>query len=252
MEKQEWLASFRKEAETPFAGWDFSYLTRTGRMVEAPLSWNYVSLVRKQMLGIQSMLDMGTGGGELLSLLHPFPKKTAATEGYSPNVEVARNRLEPLGVEVVAADGEDNLPFADDSFDLVINRHESYLPSELHRIIAPDGKFITQQVGGQDNLELNRLLDAPISGQYAHWNLCYAVNELEKAGFSILEQKEEMGFTRYYDIGAIIYYVKAIEWQIPEFTVEHYADRLLALHERIEAEGYVDIPTHRFFLVAQP
>lgn len=252
MEKQEWLAYFQKEAEMPFSGWDFSYLTRTGRMVESPYSWNYASIVRKQMKGIQSMLDMGTGGGELLSLLQPFPKKTAATEGYPPNVEVARNRLEPLGVEVVAADGEDRLPFADHSFDLVINRHESYSPHELQRIIAPDGRFVTQQVGGQDNLELNRLLHAPISDRYAHWNLRYAAEELQKAGFTILEQKEEMGFTRYYDIGAVIYYVKAIEWQIPDFTVERYADRLLALHERIEAEGYLDIPTHRFYLIARP
>lgn len=251
MEKQEWLTYFQKEAEIPFAGWDFTYLTRTGRMKESPMSWNYASIVRKQMKGMTSMLDMGTGGGELLSLLQPFPARTVATEGYPPNIAVARNRLEPLGVSVVDADGEDLLPFPEHSFDLVINRHESYVPSELHRILASGGLFMTQQVGGQDNLELNRLLHAPISDQYAHWNLHYAVDELKKAGFTILDQKEEMGFTRYYDIGAIIYYVKAIEWQFLDFTVERYAEKLLTLHERIESAGYVDIPIHRFFLIAQ-
>lgn len=28
------------------------------------------------------MLDMGTGGGEFLAMLRPFPKKVCATEGY--------------------------------------------------------------------------------------------------------------------------------------------------------------------------
>ena len=48
-----------------------------------------------------TMLDMGTGGGEFLFSLHPLPKTVYATEGYKPNVPIARQRLEPLGVKVV-------------------------------------------------------------------------------------------------------------------------------------------------------
>lgn len=251
MNRTEWIEYLCKEAEQPFEGWDFSYLTGTGRMQDSPLSWNYASVVQQRMKGKASMLDMGTGGGELLSMLRLLPAHTVATEGYPPNVQIARNRLEPLGAAVAEADGEESLPFPDQSFELVVNRHEAYIPAEVYRVLTDGGVFVTQQVGGQDNLELNRLLDIPSSGEYSHWNLAYAVEELREAGFAILQQKEEMGFTRYYDIGAIVYYVNAIIWQFPGFSVESHADRLLSLHKRIEAEGYIDIPTHRFFLTAQ-
>lgn len=41
-----------------------------------------------------------TGEGKFLSSLSPLPKHTYATEAYIPNIQVVRNRLEPLGVKV--------------------------------------------------------------------------------------------------------------------------------------------------------
>lgn len=251
MTEQDWIKAFLEEEAAPFEGWNFSRLTETGRMQEAPLRWNYASIVRKKMKDIQTMLDMGTGGGEMLCRLAPLPAQTFATEGYSPNVDVARARLEPLGIQVIPADGEDVLPLPDQSLELIINRHESYSPTEVQRLLQPKGLFLTQQVGGKDNQKLNQLLGAPIPQDYAHWNLAYAVNQLEDAGFIILDQKEEEGYTRFFDIGAIVYYLKAIEWQIPDFSVDRYADALVSLHHDLEAAGYVDIPTHRFLIVAQ-
>src|SRR5204863_4615766 len=83
------------EANHPFSGWDFSHITTTRRMVEGALTWSYSSKILRQIMRVSSLLDMGTGGGEFLSSLHPLPKHTCATEGYVPNVSVARQRLEP-------------------------------------------------------------------------------------------------------------------------------------------------------------
>ena len=38
------------------------------------------------------------------------------------------------------------LPFADNSFDLVLNRHDSYDVNEVRRVLKPGGYFITQDV----------------------------------------------------------------------------------------------------------
>lgn len=241
----------KRDEEEEFSGWDFSYLTNIGRTREAPLGWNYASKIMWKLREIDSLLDMGTGGGEFLSLLAPLPRKTFATEGYLPNVSVARNRLEPLGVTVMEIDGDDDLPFAAESFEMVINRHESFSAKEVYRILKPGGQFVTQQVGGENDTALNRLLHAPIPTDYAHWNLPYAVHELEQAGFTILEQKEEFPATRYYDTGAIVYYLKAIPWQVPDFTVERYLDALLTIQQKIDRDGYIDIPSHRFLIIAQ-
>jgi hypothetical protein len=88
------------EAERqPFAGWDFSYVK--DRMVEATLPWDYVVEVLERLNGVSALLDLGTGGGEVLSQLAPFPPRTFATEEYAPNAPIAARRLHPLGAQVV-------------------------------------------------------------------------------------------------------------------------------------------------------
>jgi len=52
-----------------FSGWDFSYISDTGRVRSSLLSWSYASLVIPHMQEATSMLDMGTGGGEFLAKL---------------------------------------------------------------------------------------------------------------------------------------------------------------------------------------
>ncbi|MEZ4770046.1 MAG: class I SAM-dependent methyltransferase [Caldilineales bacterium] len=231
-----------------FAGWDFSWLE--GRWIEGPIPWDYRGLVMARFAAVQSLLDLGTGGGEMLASMAPLPPDTWATENYPPNGPLARARLEPLGVRVVTGVPDDALPFRDASFDLVIDRHESYDAAELFRIVKPGGRFVTQQVGGQDNLRLNELLQNEVSYEFADWEAGAAVSELEAAGFRIADLKEAALETRVTDIGAVVYYLRAIPWQIEGFTVEGYRDRLLALHEQMVREGGLALHSHRFLIEA--
>ena len=229
-----------------FAGWDFSFLN--GRWFEDQPSWNYRELVEKQLPDSRSLLDMGTGGGELLASLSGLPANTCATEAYAPNVSIARATLAPLGIQVFEFQDDDNLPFDDVAFDLIINRHESYAPDELRRILQPNGRFLTQQVGGGDNCGINERLGAPISTEYDHWNLAYAVDELQTAGFRIVDAREEMTRTVFRDIGAVVYYLNAIPWQIPGFSVDLYCDQLRQLHRQIVSDGEFVTYNSRFYI----
>jgi len=248
------------EAEhQPFSGWDFSYLA--GRRHDGPISWDYADLLRPKLDAVTAVLDMGTGGGELLARLVPLPARSVATEGYAPNVEVARARLAPLGVEVVRygaardnaymspGEGLGTLPFPDESFPLVIDRHESYYAADVFRILTPGGRFVTQQVGGEYMDGLNQALGAPPG--YSHkWNLEFAVRQLEEAGFTIDEQREEFPEIVFTDIGAVAYYLKAVPWQIEGFTIQGYRDRLATLHRRIERDGELRVRGHYFYIEA--
>ncbi|QAT64207.1 SAM methytransferase [Bacillus glycinifermentans] len=106
--------SLLKHADEPFVGWDFSFITDTGRMTSGLFSWSYGSMALSLIQDATSMLDMGTGGGEFLSKLGPFPPSAYATESYLPNVPVAKERLTPLGVQVVQVDNNEALPFIED------------------------------------------------------------------------------------------------------------------------------------------
>ncbi|MCG1023629.1 class I SAM-dependent methyltransferase [Sutcliffiella horikoshii] len=250
MKTDQLFQHYLKEAETDFSGWDFSHITETGRLATGMLSWSYGSMAKTLMAKATSMLDMGTGGGELLSKLQPFPQTVCATEGYQPNFPLAKERLEPLGVRVVKVEPDNQLFFPDKYFDLIINKHEEYDSSEVRRVLQEGGTFLTQQVGWSDCQDINRLLGAPINEEYAHWDLEFAHKQLEDYGFQVLISKKEYPIQRFYDIGALIYYLKAIPWQVVDFRVEDYLDPLYDLHLKINREGYLDIRQDRFILKA--
>ena len=93
------------EAEVHFSGWDFSYIA--DRESQAPLRWSYVSEALLRVRKSRAVLDMDTGGGEIFSYFAPFPATAYATEAYAPNIPIARERLEPLGVVVIPLDEEE-------------------------------------------------------------------------------------------------------------------------------------------------
>ncbi|MED1477251.1 class I SAM-dependent methyltransferase [Bacillus pseudomycoides] len=237
-----------ENANASFTGWDFSFITETDRMKSQLLSWSYGSMAFSLIQNTNSMLDMGTGGGEFLSMLRPFPPSIYATEGYSPNIPLAKKNLEPLGVKVLEVTNDETLPFDDGQFDLILNQHESYSVSEVKRILSPNGIFLTQQVGGLDCAEINEALGAPLNSEFTNWNLETALSELEQHGFKVLTYKEAFPVQRFYDISALVYYLQAIPWQVPDFKTETYVNELYKIHQLILQKGYFDVKQHRFFI----
>lgn len=239
------------EAEYPFSGWDFSYIN--DRLVNGPLTWSYRSKILHIIRNVDSLLDMGTGGGEFLASLMPLPIYTCATEGYKPNVSVARSLLEPLGVKVFPYEEDGNLPFEDEEFELIINRHESYSPAEVYRILKPGGYFITQQVGVKNDSQLRSILtNKEDANEDEEWKLENIIKSLDLSGFQVLESEENITLTRIYDVGAIVYYFKAVPWELPDFSIEKYYNKLEDIHDHIVKNGYLDLNgnNHRLFVKA--
>ncbi|KKL96218.1 hypothetical protein LCGC14_1846700 [marine sediment metagenome] len=239
------------EAEHPFSGWDFSYIN--SRFVEFPLTWSYFSKVLQLKRMSASLLDLGTGGGEFLASLAPLPNHTCATEGYEPNFSTAKQKLEALGVKVVFCKNE-SLPFDDEEFELVIDRHAFYNPNEVYRVLKQNGIFITQQVGEKNIQNLKLVLTGIQKSQNeGEWNLEFKKNELESAGFEILEGKEDFTQLRIFDVGALVYWLKAIIFEFPDFTIEKYYDKLVEINDHIKENGYLDLPknNHRYLIKAQ-
>lgn len=236
----------------PVEGWDFGWLD--GRAEGSEPSWSYPALARGLLAqGPDGLLDIDTGGGELLASLAeltPLPTGSWATEGWQPNIPVARRRLDPLGVTVLPAPDADHLPLPDAAVRLVLNRHGRLSAPEVARVLRPGGLLLTQQVGGEDCSELNTLLGAPRSDDPDGWQLNVARRELSAAGLRVTDAREERPTLFFHDIGAVVYQLRLVSWQIPDFGPRRYESALRRLHQRIESDGPLAVRTHRFLLQA--
>lgn len=250
--KADLLAQWLEEEKIAhMIGWDFSHIHGRYRE-EDELPWDMRAVVQKYLKPDMRLLDMETGGGEfLLSFGHPH-HMTAAIEAYPPNVKYCAEKLLPLGIDFKEADGENDLPFADESFHMITNRHGAYKVSELKRLISPDGYFITQQVGAENDRELIRLLqpektEFPFSRHY----LSHRAQELKELGFDILEKDEVFQPIRFYDVGALVWFARIIEWEFEGFSVETHLENLYKAQEILEEKGVIEGTIHRFFMVVQ-
>jgi SAM-dependent methyltransferase len=240
---------WRSEEVHPFVGWDFSYLD--GRMIEEQPPWSYTTRACTLMENARSLLDMDTGGGErLLKMRSHWPPKVTATEEYPPNLKLATARLTPLGVRVVDARWNDKpLPFADAEFDLVLNRHSAFAADEVARILRSGGTFLTQQVHGLWAHDLIAAFDA--SPQWPDATPATYLPQLKDAGLSIVNVQEWSGALTFLDVGAIVYYLKAVPWLVPGFSVERHLPYLLALQRKIEAQGKLTFSARKYIIEAK-
>ncbi|MBR4863684.1 MAG: methyltransferase domain-containing protein [Oscillospiraceae bacterium] len=231
-------------------GWDFSHIE--GRyMEEDALPWDYRTEILQYLKPEMRLLDIDTGGGEfLLSLRHPL-ENTAATENYPPNIALCRETLLPLGIDFRPADGKGQLPFGDTTFDMVIDRHGDYNPEEIYRVLKPDGMFITQQVGAENDRALVELLCGDVPMPFPEQYLERAAERFEKTGFSILRKEECYRPIRFYDVGALVWFARIIQWEFPGFSVDTHMMQLLAAQEQLEKEGVLQALAHRFLLICK-
>jgi SAM-dependent methyltransferase len=223
--------------EVPVDGWDFSWLD--GRATEERPSWGYQRLLAGKLTSAAAALDIQTGGGEVLAGARAgnFPRTMVATEGWPPNVKRATSLLHPLGAVVVADREEPPLPFADGAFDLVTSRHPASVHwAEIARVLRPGGTYLAQHVGGGANVEISEYFLGPITvGNGRHHDV--EAEQAKTSGLDIIQCRNERLRLEFFDIGAIIFFLRKVIWTVPDFSVERYRSRLGDLHAQIEREG---------------
>ena len=240
------------EAESaPVDGWDFSWLD--GRATEQRPSWGYQRLMGARMAGSANALDIETGGGEVLAGVPRLAARTAATESWPPNLARAARLLRPRGVAVVAGADDPSLPFADGVFDLVVSRHPvDACWEEITRVLQPGGTYFSQEVGPRSIFELVEWFlgpQPPASEHSRHPDKARAA--AQAAGLEVVDLRPESLRTEFFDIGAVVYFLRKVVWMVPGFTVGQYRGELRALHDRIESEGPFVAYATRFLIEAR-
>lgn len=244
------IKQLKKDEKAIFKGWDFSYIKN--RFIQEEPTWDYFNIAKKLIKNSKSVLDMATGGGEFFSKFAPFNIKAVAIEGYHPNVSIAKNLLEPLGVKVLEANEVKKLPFQDNEFDLILNRHggiNKKSVKEIYRIQSKHGFFLTQQVDGNNFKDLiNEFGKNPKWEQNTPENV---KNQMIKQGFKIHESDEWTGKIIFKDVGALVYLLKAVPWLVDDFSVNNYLSKLEELHKKIKIQKELSYIAKRFYILAQ-
>ncbi|MFE5702625.1 methyltransferase domain-containing protein [Rhodococcus koreensis] len=232
-------------------GWDFSWLD--GRATEQRPSWGYQRLMGERLARANAALDIQTGGGEVLAGAATMPRVMVATESWPPNVAKATAVLHPLGAVVVADSDEPPLPFADGAFDLVTSRHPATVWwDQIARVLQPGGTYFSQHVGHASVFELVEYFLGPQPENVRrgrHYEDECA--DAEAAGLEVVDLRFESLRIEFFDIGAVIYFLRKVIWMVPGFTVAQYRDRLRELHDRIEADGPFVAHSTRFLIEAR-
>ena len=238
------------EAEhAPIDGWDFAWLD--GRATEERPSWGYSQRVAERAARAERMLDLQSGGGEMLNKLPKLAPLMVATEGYAPNVLVAARRLRSRGAYVIATEADRSaLPIAGNAFDLVTSRHPvDTWWDEIARVLRTGGTYFSQQVGPHSMRELSEAVMGPLPpGSNRESGL--ARRQAEAVGLDVVDLRDERLRAEFFDIGAVVYFLRLVVWTVPDFTVERYRPQLRALHHQIAREGSFVAHSTRFLIEA--
>jgi SAM-dependent methyltransferase len=236
----------------PTEGWDFSWFD--GRATEGRPSWKYSRAMRDRMAKSHAILDIQTGGGErlaeVLSEIDAGSRLIFATESWGPNIPIAQHNLERYQASIVEAADDSDLPFLDRTFDLVTSRHPTItLWKEIARVLQPGGTYFSQQVGAGTNSELTDFMmgSQPKSEVRSTQR---AVDRATSVGLDVIDLREESLTIQFFDVGAIVYFLRKVIWTVPNFSVEVYRGRLLEMHEHIERFGSFQSHSQRFLIEA--
>jgi hypothetical protein len=151
------------------------------------------------------------------------------------------------GVEARLTD-VDPLPFGAGEFDIVINRHSAFNSAEVGRVLVQGGTFLTQQVHGRSAEDLQAEFNA--SPQWPDSSVEKYLPRLRAVGFEVVDVREWTGKLVFNDVGAIVYYLRAVPWLVPGFSVASHLSQLRRLQARLDAGEELAFTTRTYLIEA--
>lgn len=245
--REQALAALRPyiDRATNFSGWSHAQLAV--RQVDPGPPWDYEAVARHAVAVAERVLDLGTGGGEVLSrVIAGTRARCVATEEWVVNAPVARDRLASLGIDVVRCDSL-RLPLRDASFDLVLDRHEALEPAEVARALRRGGIVITQQVGPDNWPELRAFFPRKtrFPDHFDEYRRGFA-----DAGLIVDDARSHEQRVAFAELGDIVHLLLVAPWEVPNFDPVAEIDTLLALEDALRTPQGIVLTEMRYIIRA--
>jgi SAM-dependent methyltransferase len=240
----------REAEDATIEAWDFGWLD--GRAIEERPSWHYFDRVVERASNVKTLLEVDAGVGAMIGNLPVLAPLAVATEGFPPSAAVAGARLRARGVQLVlTSQVRVGLPFNRETFECVISRHP-ITPwwEEIARVLKPGGSYFAQHVGPQSLGSLSEFLMGPLP-EPSNREPEVERRAATDAGLVVRSMELARPRTAFFDIGAVVYFLRLVPWIVPGFTVARYRDALRDLHEVIQRDGAFETTAARVLVDAQ-
>ncbi|MGB6456993.1 MAG: SAM-dependent methyltransferase, partial [Streptosporangiaceae bacterium] len=134
---------------------------------------------------------------------------------------------------------------------LVVSRHPTIAVwPEIARVLAPGATYLSQQVGAGSNRELTDFMMGPQPVDQGR-SPRRAVAEAAAAGLAVTDLREQLLTLEFFDVGAVVYFLRKVLWTVPGFTVDRYAGPLARMHAHIGEHGSFGCHAPRFLIEAR-
>lgn len=190
------------------------------------------------------ILDIGTGNGFVLKLIHENSDVSVFLTGVDNSKEMVQLAKRNLGDCACILEGDNNnLPFEDNSFDIVTAKNVTrYNADELYRILKSGGYFIFREYGPSKGLvEIANLFAGRLIRSR---KVQYYTDKLENAGFEIVSIEQYEVQRKYESVEEIINITKSFPF------IEGYStddEEIVRTH----LKGNSTITSDPFILVAK-
>ena len=211
--------------------------------------WDYVAVVKSHLRPTDSVIDIGTGGGERLL---EFSSDARLLVGVDPDSEMIRHAerhsasADATNVHFHVGTGR---PETNGPFDVVINRHAPFEPEAIHELLPVGGKFITQQVGERNMANVKTAFHVTTPREPV-----IRPDVFTKAGFTVLQFDEYDLDYVIHDIDSLIFWLQALDIAHSDFTGFDPERDTPAINDLLStslgADGLIT-NEHRYLLVAK-
>ena len=122
--------------------------------------------------------------------------------------------------------------------------------AEIARVLRPGGSYLSQQVGAGSMHELTEAMmgPTPVSPDRSTER---AVAQATEAGLTVRDLRHESLRTVFFDIAAVVHYLRKVIWIVPGFTADRYKDELYDVHRQIQGTGSFVAYSKRFLIEAR-
>jgi hypothetical protein len=109
---------------------------------------------------------------------------------------------------------------------------------EIARVLRAGGTYFSQQVGPASMSELVEWFLGPQPSAGRHRRHPDAARDgAVAAGLDVVDLRMERLRAEFFDIGAVVWFLRKVIWMVPGFTVAEHEPALQRLHARIVADG---------------